>query len=176
MTIAPMPESRLEPVEIAGNALVLRDVTIHHAEAVAIGRRHLTEQGPDALLDLVRRALPVGLLALTAGAAAADTGAIQRTLDDFARNVDHRSNDALARLDATLERLSHDEQTVAEAAHRTLGLPPAQLERVFSGEAASVRSAVTEAAGAVQDTGVLEVRAALTTACRIGAERALTGP
>lgn len=162
MSIAPIPRQDVDTVAVTNDSLVLTDLTVHHAEAVAIARRHLTEHGPDALTDLVRRALPVGLLALTAGAAAADTGAIQRTLDDFARNVDDRSSDALTRLDATLDRLRQGEQVVAQAAQDALSRLPAQLEHVLSGEAATVRAAVTEAARAVQDTGTQEVRAALT--------------
>lgn len=162
MSLSAIPRSEPDPVSVNADSLVLANLVVHHPETVAIARRHLTEHGPDALADLIRRALPIGLLALTTGAAATDTAVIQRTLDDFARNVDDRSTAALAGLNQTLDRLRDGENTVAKAAQDALGRLPAQLESVLSGEAANVRTAVAEAARAVQDAGTAEVRAALT--------------
>lgn len=161
MTISAIPRSEPDPVIVTADSLVLTNLVVHHTETVAIARRHLTKNGPDALADLIRRALPVGLLALTTGAAATDTAVMQRTLDDFARNVDNRSTAALAGLNQTLDRLRDGEQAVAKAAQEALSRLPAQLESVLSGEATNVRMAVAEAARAVQDTGTREVRAAL---------------
>lgn len=162
MSLSALPTSQHDPVDVTADSLVLTNLVVHHPETVAIARRQLTEHGPDALADLIRRAVPVGLLALTTGAAATDTAVIQRTLDDFARNVDDRSEAALVGLNQTLDRLRDGELAVAKAAHDALSRLPAQLESVLSAEAGNVRAAVAEAARAVQDTGTAEVRAALT--------------
>jgi hypothetical protein len=162
VSLSTIPRSEPDPVSVTADSLVLANLVVHHPETVAIARRQLTEHGPDALADLIRRSLPVGLLALTTGAAATDTAVIQRTLDAFAQNVDDRSSAALAGLSQTLDRLRDGEQAVAQAAHEALSRIPAQLETVLSGEAANVRTAVAEAARAVQDAGTAEVRAALT--------------
>lgn len=162
MSLSSVPRQELDSVSVTADSLVLADLVVCHPETVAIARRQLTEHGPDALADLVRRAIPVGLLALTTGSAATDTAVIQRTLDDFARNVDDRSAAALAGLSETLDRLRDGEQAVAKAAHDALSRLPAQLESVLSGEAANVRLAVAEAARSVQDAGTTELRAALT--------------
>ena len=162
MSLSALPTPEHDLVDVTADSLVLTNLVVHHPETVAIARRQLTEHGPDALADLIRRAVPVGLLALTTGAAATDTAVIQRTLDDFARNVDDRSAAALAGLNQTLDRLRDGEQAVAKAAQDALSRLPAQLESVLSAEAGNVRAAVAEAARAVQDTGTAEVRAALT--------------
>ena len=162
MSLSALPTPEHDLVDVTADSLVLTNLVVHHPETVAIASRQLTEHGPDALADLIRRAVPVGLLALTTGAAATDTAVIQRTLDDFARNVDDRSAAALAGLNQTLDRLRAGEQAVAKAAQDALSRLPAQLESVLSGEAGNVRAAVKEAARAVQDAGTAEVRAALT--------------
>ncbi|GAB3069167.1 hypothetical protein [Pedococcus soli] len=162
MSLSALPTPEHDLVDVTADSLVLTNLVVPHPETVAIARRQLTEHGPDALADLIRRAVPVGLLALTTGAAATDTAVIQRTLDDFARNVDDRSAAALAGLNQTLDRLRDGEQAVAKAAQDALSRLPAQLESVLSAEAGNVRAAVAEAARAVQDTGTAEVRAALT--------------
>jgi HJR/Mrr/RecB family endonuclease len=148
-------------VKIVGDRLVLNGLVVEHLEAVEVTRRYLSDNGDVATADLVRRALPIGLLAVTSGTAAIDTGALGRTLDGFAEQVDAKSQEALNRLDAALNQLRSGEQAVAETARQVLGQLPAQVDTALAGQAANVRQAVTEAARAVQATGLQQVTAAL---------------
>lgn len=156
------PDATLDPVTVVGDRLVIHDLTVSHGEAAAIARMQLEEGGPQALADLVSRALPVGLVSVSMGSAAVDTAAIQRTLDSFADRVDVKSRSALEGLDETLSRLRAGEQLVAKAASDTLSRLPAQIESALRGESGSVRAAVTEATRAAQAAGMQEIRSALT--------------
>jgi hypothetical protein len=160
MTITDIsPES--PGVEVRGDRIVVHDLTVNHAEAAAVVRRHLEEDGSAATTELLRRAIPVGLVALSMGTAAVDTGAITRTLDVFADRVDAKSQLALTRLEQTLTQLQAGEQAVADAARHVLGQLPSQVETVLAGEAANVRAAVVDAARTVQTAGLQQLSAAL---------------
>lgn len=156
--ISPSPPA----VQVEDDRIVVRELTVIHAEAAAVLRHHLEDDGPEATADLLRRAIPVGLVALSMGSAAVDTGAITRTLDVFADRVDAKSQLALTRLEQTLTQLQTGEQAVAEAARQVLGQLPGQVETVLAGEAANVRAAVVEAARSVQTAGLQQLSAALT--------------
>ena len=159
MTLPTMTEAW--PVWVDGDRVVISNLAITHPEAAALAASQLDRGGADSLVDLVQRALPVGMVALSMGLAAVDTAAIQRTLDAFAAQVDARSRRALAGMDQTLARLTEGERTVTDAAQAALNGLPEQLEQALAGEAASVRAAVIDAARSVQAAGIQEVRAAL---------------
>lgn len=163
MTVTTLPTSGTPQVEVLadGQRLLIRDLTIEHPESVNIIRRHEADGGAVAAADLVRRALPVGLVALSMGKAAVDTGAITRTLDVFAERVDTQSKLAITRLDDVITRLEVDEKTVERAAAQILATLPAQLEAALGGEAKNVRSAVIEAARTVQASGAQQLAASL---------------
>lgn len=161
-TLIPLPTPGTGPVTVTGTTVHLDGLTLTHSEAAGILRSCLAEHGPDATADLVRRALPVGLLAVTMGAVAVDTGAIQRTLDALAGQVDTRSAAALAGLDQVVTRLRADQESVATAARAALTRLPEQIDGVLAGESLSVRQAVTDAARTVQAAGLQQMQAALT--------------
>ena len=73
MTVAHIPIGSAR-VSVDGDIVTLRELSVNHAEAASLVRSHENEHGPDAAADLVRRALPVGLVALSMGTAAIDTG------------------------------------------------------------------------------------------------------
>ncbi|RYP89048.1 hypothetical protein EKO23_01070 [Nocardioides guangzhouensis] len=146
---------------MTGEILVIHDLTVTHGEAASFVRSQLTDHGPEAAADLVRRALPVGLVALSMGTAGIDTGSLTRTLDTFADRVDAKSEAALASLDQTLTRLKAGEETVARTASLVLENLPAQVEAALSGQAGNVRATVVEAARAVQAAGMQELTTAL---------------
>lgn len=145
-----------------GDTVVIRDLSITHGEAAALVGSHIAEQGAEAAADLLRRAIPVGLVALSLGSAGIDTGSLTRTLDAFAQRVDEKSEAALANLDQTVIRLRGGEEAVAKAASAVLDRLPAQVEAALAGQAGSVRASVMEAARVVQDAGVSELTSALT--------------
>lgn len=148
-------------VEVDGDRIVIRDLVVTHAEAAALVRRHLEDEGAEYSADVLRRAIPVGLIALSMGSAAIDSGAITRTLDVFAERVDAKSQVAMNRLEETLTQLGRGEQTVADAARDVLAQLPAQVEAVLSGQAVNVRSAVVDAARSVQAAGMQQLSASL---------------
>ncbi|MGN6688763.1 MAG: hypothetical protein ACTHK1_14640 [Actinomycetales bacterium] len=151
-------------VEVRGNIVHLRDVSVAHAEAAAVLRAALRDGGDEAALDLIRRALPVGLVAvsLTAAAnAAVDTGAVERTLTAFQEGLQARSTAAVEALDAAVAQLSSADTQLAGVAAQALNQLPAQLERLLAGEAVGVREAVRDAASAVQSAGLADLRSAL---------------
>ncbi|WP_395695270.1 hypothetical protein [Nocardioides sp.] len=150
-----------EPVTVAGETVVIHDLTVTHAEAASFLRAQTTEHGPEAAADLVRRALPVGLVALSISTAGIDTGSLTRTLDSFADQVDEKSKAAIASLDQTVDRLQAGEQLVAQTAGAILDNLPAQVEAALAGQAGSVRASVVEAARAVQTAGLQELTTAL---------------
>jgi hypothetical protein len=160
MTVAHIPRGGA-PVAVNGDTVVIRDLSVIHGEAAALVRSHATEHGSEAAADLVRRAIPVGLVALSLGTAGIDTGSLTRTLDAFAERVDEKSEAALVNLDQTLTRLRGGEEAVARAAGAVLDKLPAQVEAALAGQAGSVRASVMEAARAVQDAGVQEITTAL---------------
>lgn len=160
MTLAHL-KNEPEPVTVAGETLVIHDLTITHSEAASLVRSQLADHGPHAAADLVRRALPVGLVALAVGSAGIDTGSLTRTLDAFADRVDQKSEAALASLDQTLTRLRSGEETVARTASEVLEKLPAKVEAALAGQAGSVRASVLEAARTVQAAGLQELTTAL---------------
>ncbi len=161
MTVAHIPTGA-GPVTVTGDTVVIHDLSVTHGGAAAFVRGHMTEHGADAAADLVRRAVPVGLVALSLGTAGIDTGSLTRTLDAFADRVDAKSEAALANLDQTLLRLRGGEEAVAKTASAVLDRLPAQVEAALAGQAGNVRASVMEAARAVQDAGVRELTTALT--------------
>ncbi|GAA2135350.1 hypothetical protein GCM10009844_00530 [Nocardioides koreensis] len=160
MTVAQIPTGP-GPVTVTGETLVIHDLTVTHGEAASFVRSQLADHGPEATADLVRRAVPVGLVALSMGTAGIDTGSLTRTLDAFGAQVDAKSEAALASLDKTLSRLHAGEEAVARTASSVLENLPAQVEAALAGQAGSVRASVLEAARAVQAAGLQELTAAL---------------
>jgi len=160
MTVAQIPTGS-GPVTVAGEALVIHDLTVTHGEAASFVRTQLADHGPEAAADLVRRALPVGLVALSMGTAGIDTGSLTRTLDTFADRVDAKSEAALASLDQTLTRLHAGEEAVARTASSVLENLPAQVEAALAGQAGNVKASVVEAARTVQSAGLQELTTAL---------------
>jgi hypothetical protein len=150
-----------DAVVVVADRVVIQGLTIVSAEAAAIVRSTLDDGGPEAVTSLVRRALRVGLLALAMSTAATDTGAMQRTLDDFRDQVEASSRTAIDELDQTLARMREGEATITSAAQNVLQQLPAQLDAVLGGEAVNVRLAVAEATRSVQDAGMTEIRSAL---------------
>lgn len=160
MSLAHIPAGA-HPVTVTGETLVIHNLTVPHGEAASFVRSHLADHGTEAAADLVRRAVPVGLLALSMGTAAVDTGSLARTLDTFAERVDAKSEAALAGLDQTLTRLRAGEESVARTAGSILDNLPARVEAALAGQAGNVRASVAEAARAVQAAGLQELTAAL---------------
>jgi hypothetical protein len=160
VTVAQIPTGP-GPVTVTGETLVVHDLTVTHGEAAAFVRSQLADHGPEAAADLVRRALPVGLVALSMGTAGIDTGALTRTLDAFGAQMSAKSEAALAGLDQTLARLHSGEEAVARTASSVLANLPAQVEAALAGQAGSVRASVLEAARAVQAAGLQELTTAL---------------
>ena len=160
MTVARIP-AEAGAVKVTGDTMVIHDLSVTHGEAAAFVRGHLAEHGADAAADLVRRAVPVGLVALSLGTAGIDTGSLTRTLDAFADRVDAKSEAALANLDQTLTRLRGGEEAVARTANAVLDNLPAQVEAALAGQAGTVRASVMEAARAVQAAGIQDLTTAL---------------
>jgi hypothetical protein len=153
--------SAVAAVSVGRDTIQVRDLAIRNAEAAALIKTYLEQGGAEAAADALRRAIPVGLVALTMTSASIDSASIQRTLDGFAQDLDAKSRRALAGLDEVLARLHEDEQAVGRVAQRALEQLPSQLDRVLGGEAANVRQAVTAAAQQVQATSLDELRRAL---------------
>ena len=149
------------PVSVTGETVVIHGLTIVHGEAASLVRGQLADHGVEAAADLVRRALPVGLVALAVGSAGIDTGSLTRTLDAFAERVDRKSEAAIASLDQTMIRLRSGEEAVVRTASSVLENLPAQVEAALAGQAGSVRASVVEAARTVQATGLQELTTAL---------------
>jgi hypothetical protein len=149
------------PVTVTGETLVIHDLSVTHAEAASFVRAQQADHGAEAATDLVRRALPVGLVAPSMGTAGIDTGSLTRTLDAFAERVDAKSEAALASLDKTLTQLRAGEETVLRTAGTVLENLPAQVDAALGGQAGNVRASVVEATRAVQAAGMQELTAAL---------------
>ena len=161
MSVTVMPSPGRPPVTVDGDRLLIYDLAVVHSEAANVARSQLSQSGSEGLADLIRRALPVGLVALSMGGAALDTGAIQRTLDAFAEHVDVRSRAALTGLDQTLSRLQAGEQAVSDTAAQVLARLPEQVGAALGGQAGTVRAAVVEAARSAQSSALEDLRAAL---------------
>lgn len=156
-----MPEPACDAVVVVADRIIIQALTIVSAEAAALIRSTLDGGGPEAVTDLLRRALPVGLVALSMTTATTDTAAMAFTLDRFRDRVEECSRTAIVGLDQTLASLRAGEETIAAAAQNVLRQLPAQIDTVLGGEAANVRLAVAEATRSVQDAGMTEIRSAL---------------
>lgn len=157
MSVPPPRSTAGDGVAVEGNLIRINQLTVPSGEAAAIARAHLTEHGSDGLNDLVRRAVPVGLLAIGAGAAGDHSGSVQRVLDELAEQVDLRSQSALEGLQSVLDRLDGAEQT----AQQVLSGLPRQLEQVLAGESESVRASVAQACQVTMDRASEDIRRAL---------------
>jgi hypothetical protein len=100
-------------------------------------------------------------MAVCTGASLSNSASVQRTLTEFATDVDRRSTQALQELDHVLARLTASESDVAKATHDALTRIPDQVQKALGGEAGNVRAAVAEATRTAQATALLEIRASL---------------
>lgn len=160
MSVAHLNTSSV-PLSVAADRLTIHELTVVHGEAASYVQSQLADHGLEATLDLLRRALPVGLVAMSMGTAGIDTGAMARTLEGFAERLDGKATSAMASLDQTLIRLQAGEATVARTATAVLETLPAQVERALAGQASSVRVSVAEATRAVQTAGMQQLTAVL---------------
>ncbi|VXB08361.1 hypothetical protein [Nocardioides sp. AX2bis] len=161
MTVSRISTDSSSEVTTDGHTLVIRDLRVTHAEAASYVRGQLDDHGPEAAADLVRRALPVGLVALAMGTAGLDTGALTRTLSAFEKTVGEKSSAALVGLDEALDRLRVGEEAVTRTAASILDGLPAQVEAALAGQATSVRASVADATRTVQTAGLQELTTAL---------------
>jgi len=159
--LPPRPSAPETTVRLDGDSLAIRALTITHPEAAALARKHVADHGADSLPEMVRRALPIGIVCLTLGSAGMDSGSMQRTLDTFAGQVDAASTAALGELERATTALRAGEQDLATRAARVLERLPERVEAALAGEAASVRVQVSAAAAEVQAAGLADIRAAL---------------
>ncbi|MGN6243886.1 MAG: hypothetical protein ACTHQ3_09470 [Motilibacteraceae bacterium] len=148
-------------VQIRGDLVHLREVTVRHEEAAAILAAALKQSGEQGALDLIARALPVGLAASVAGSSSVSSGLLERSLHDFQRKVESHSAAAADAIEAAVQQLSSADTRLAGVAAQALGQLPGQLEKLMAGEAQSVRDAVAQAISQVQAAGMTELRAAL---------------
>ncbi|QKE82889.1 hypothetical protein [Arthrobacter sp. NEB 688] len=146
---------------VHADRLLLRDVTIVNAEAAALVAAAVSASGPAGALDLVRRALPIGLVALKLGSASVDTGSLERTLAGFRQAVDQSAATASRDLTQTIAQLRSGEQTVITAAEQVLTHLPARVEAALAGEAHTIRDSVRAVTAEVQETALRQVRDAL---------------
>jgi len=156
-----MPEPASDTVVVVADRIVIQALTVVSAEAAALVRSTLDDGGPEAVTDLIRRALPVGLVALSLTTSATDTSAMAATLQRFQEQVDERSRAAIVGLDQTLAGLRAGEVTIVEAANKVLEQLPARIDAALGGEAGNIRLAVAQAARSVQDAGMAEIRSSL---------------
>lgn len=161
VTLASITSATASTVTVDGGAITITHLVIPHPEAATLAAAAQEQGGHFALEDLIRRALPVGMVALSMGSAAVDTGSLQRTLDTFATAVDQRSTQAIDGLNATLDRLREGEVAVTTAARSVLATLPDQIQAVLGGQAENVRSSVAEAARTVQAAGLAQMQSAL---------------
>lgn len=161
MSTATLP-AEAGPVVVTHTGITINHLTVANRESAAIARTCLTDEGPDALADLIARAVQIGLIALSMGHVAVDTGAIGRTLDEFAARVDAKTRTAVEGMDDTLRRLQAGEQQIARVAQDVLSRLPVQVEEALAGANGDVRATVSEAARSAQAAGLDEVRKALT--------------
>jgi hypothetical protein len=149
-------------VYIKDGQIVISHLRVANNEAASLVDGAIEQGGAEAAADLIRRALPVGLVALNLSASTVDTSSVQRTLAAFHDQVEVRSRAAVESLDLALQRMQSGDAAIASVAQQALDGLPAKIEAVLSGEALHVRQAVTEAARQVQATGLQEIRGALT--------------
>lgn len=160
MTLTHLAEG-LPEIRVDGDVVHIRDLVVPHPEAAGLLRTQLNEAGPEVAVDIVRRALPIGLVALNLSSSAVDSGAIARTLSGFADLIDSRATAAIHELETAMARVRQGEQGIAETARLVLGGLPKQVDAALAGQSESVRSAVVEAARSVQDSGLQQLTAAL---------------
>ncbi|WKN47461.1 hypothetical protein [Nocardioides sp. Arc9.136] len=151
----------LPEIRVDGDVVHIRDLVVPHPEAAGLLRAQLNDAGPEVAADIVRRALPIGLVALNLSSSAVDSGAIARTLSGFADLIDSRATAAIHELETAMGRVRQQEQGIAETARLVLGGLPKQVDAALAGQSDSVRSAVVEAARSVQDSGLQQLTAAL---------------
>ena len=161
MSVTQMQPSRSGPdagVRLDGDSLRIRCLTITHPEASSLARQHVADHGQDSLTDLVCRALPIGIVALTLGGNGMNTASIQRTFDAFGAQVSAASTSALAELQKTTMALQVGEQDLANRAQRVLERLPERVEACLAGASVDVRSQVAAATAEVQAVGLRDLR------------------
>jgi hypothetical protein len=174
ITQLPSPAESDTGVHLDGDSLLIRNLTITHAEAAALAREHVAAHGDAALLGLILQAVPVGVLALSLGSASLNSAAVQRTLDLCASQVDAAASAAISKLDRTTAALHQGEQELVNSAQRVLERLPERVEVALAGAAGSVRAQVAAAASEVQAAGLSDMRASM--AQHSQAVRAALGP
>jgi hypothetical protein len=163
VSISQFPRPTEAAVHLSGDTIHVQSLAITHPEAAALAREHVAAHGADSLADLVRTALPIGLVALTLGGKGMNTASLQRTFDHLGDQVSAATTVALASLESTTTALRAGEQDLANRAQRVLERLPERVEVALAGASGSVRSQVTAAVAETQAVGLAEIRNALST-------------
>jgi len=163
VSISQLPRPSDAAVHLSGDTLHVESLAITHPEAAALAREHVAAHGPDSLADLVRTALPIGIVALTLGGKGMNTASLQRTFDHLGDQVSAATTVALASLETTTTALRAGEQDLANRAQRVLDRLPERVEVALAGASGSVRTQVTAAVAEAHAVGLAEIRNALST-------------
>jgi hypothetical protein len=150
-----------QTVSVTADQITVHELTIVHAEAAAILSAVLTNNGPDAAVQLVQRALPVGLAATQLGNASMDMALVERTLTGFRTAVDRSAQAAAEDIATTVAQLRDTEQSVRIGAEQALAGLQARIEAALAGEAATVRDSVRAATADVHAAMMRDLREAL---------------
>lgn len=161
MTLTHIDGSPVPAIQVQGDVVTIHGLVVQHPEAADLLRAQIDKSGPEVAADIVRRALPVGLVSLKMSNAALDSGAVSRTLDHFASIIGTRADSAMGELEKVLGNLRQGEVDVVQTANRVLERLPEKVEAALAGQSQSVRAAVVEAARSVQDAGLQQMTAAL---------------
>lgn len=166
MTVPSLPAQRLSQangtVHVDGATLVIRELRVTDPQTTQLARNVLSEHGPDVLLETLKQALVIGVLATTAAGAAADTsGAFAATLAGLASNVESTAQRTLSGLESVLGELDKGQRATTAAIAATLAELPERIERALSGEATTVRDAVRTSVADVQQRALINMQTAL---------------
>jgi hypothetical protein len=168
-TTTSIPEQRQpDPVGAVffdGANLVIKDLRVIDGPTAILARRILAEHGPDVLVETLKQALVVGVLAVTAAAAATDSGSgvFAATLAGLAANVETTGQRALSGMETVLGELDKGQKATTAATAAVLAELPERLERALAGEAATVRDAVRQSVAEVHQRALDDLKTALHT-------------
>jgi hypothetical protein len=158
VTAVPLHQPGPDRVTLTHDTLIVHGLRVTHPETVALARAHLDEHGPETLPAAISTAIVVGMVASRLAREHGDVaGRMEAVLTGWRQDLERQGGDVLTRIDGVLSRLDEAERAASQAAHQALSHFPEQVEMALRGEAGTVRTAVREAASAVQQEALRQV-------------------
>lgn len=132
--VAPPPPWSESAISVNNEVVTIHEIAFLAPSASRYLHDRLDLEGPEAVANLLRRALSIGLVVAmtTETPSGLDTHSVNEVLTGFSDQVATRATNAVRQIDGVLARAGEAEQSLAETARLVLGGLPGRVETLLS--------------------------------------------